>query len=428
MHESFSVYMGEDKKSLIALGSISLLLGITFNYLFFEELPGANIPIFILLAILGALALSRFYGKHLSTTDLVLVALSAFFASMVFIRGSELLTFFNVAGSVLLLFLATYTYTRKKLEALIPTDFLEFCLLPIKYLLSFFNTLGAFLNTLFEGVVGNSPKAKEVVRGSIIAVVLLVVFGFLFASADLVFKDLATRIFSFSFDEESVIRLIIIAIITTVFLGVFGYAFRSKAESQEVSERNRWLGGIETMVVFGAVNLLFLGFVALQFAYLFNGNALPGELTFAEYARRGFYELVLVAVLSYLLIAFAESQIKKQGALHLRSFKILSAILIAQVVIILVSAFMRLSLYEDAYGFSTIRLYSYAFMIWLGVILVFLSGYILANVRREHFTLVTFASVVVLLLSMNLLNPDAFIARENMARYAETGKIDSAHF
>ena len=187
------------------------------------------------------------------------------------------------------------------------------------------------------------------------------------------------------------------------------------------------LGSIETMIVLVSVSALFLVFILLQLAYLLGGEShlMSLGLTYAEYARKGFFELIWVAILSYALISFAEKKIiRKSDDKHLSSFKIACSVLIIEVVIILASAFFRLWLYEFAYGFSTIRLYSHALMIWLGVVFVLLALHILKAGRRTRFGLQLFISVALLLISMNFLNPDAYIASKNIERYAQTGKID----
>ena len=117
---------------------------------------------------------------------------------------------------------------------------------------------------------------------------------------------------------------------------------------------------------------MFAVFLAVQFRYFFAGSAnvhIDG-FTFAEYARRGFFELVAVALIAGVLYFSLASFTKRESAAKRRGFSILAGLLLAQVGVILVSAFQRLRLYEQAYGFTSLRLAAHVFMVFLGVLLL----------------------------------------------------------
>jgi hypothetical protein len=135
----------------------------------------------------------------------------------------------------------------------------------------------------------------------------------------------------------------------------------------------------------------------------------------------------MASILAYMIISVAERQVVKAAVGHVNAFKILSTVLVLEVVAILVSAWSRLSLYEHAYGFTNIRLYSHALMVWIGVALVLLTVHIFTSGTRQTFARYTFGSIVLLLLVMNVLNPEAFIAKKNLERYQQTGKLDTLY-
>jgi hypothetical protein len=89
------------------------------------------------------------------------------------------------------------------------------------------------------------------------------------------------------------------------------------------------------------------------------------------------------------------------------------------------SAFMRLRLYELEYGFTTLRLYSHLFIIWLAVIFVLLLYTIHVNRSESRFAQLFLSSVAIFLVFVNLLNPDAFIAQQNIKQYATTRRLDT---
>ncbi len=131
-----------------------------------------------------------------------------------------------------------------------------------------------------------------------------------------------------------------------------------------------------------------------------------------------------MAVISLFLLLTTEKYVIKKETEHTLGFKILSTALIIQVVLIIASAFTRLSLYEEAYGFTTLRLYSHTFIILLAIIFCLLLYKIHKDKRENTFAFRVFLSVVLFIAVMNFLNPEAFIARRNIERFASTGKLD----
>ncbi len=419
----------KETKNLFLLGGMAILLGIIHNILFFNEGMGINFTILVLLSLAAGWYIDQKSGKKLQKQSVIIIILTLFFASMVFVRSSELLTVFNILGTLLLMLILVDLQIGKKLKEYLPGDFIKVAFLPFQFL----PTLGGTMSEFFAlRKLGNhNPKTREIIRGTVMAVAALAIFTILFASADLVFRKLVDQLFSFSFEPDFVPRLIVFIIVSAFFIGAFGYLSKKASQNtaSNAEKKPRSLGALETTILLVSINILFVIFIGLQLTYLFGGNAhiIAQGLTYAEYARKGFYELIVVAILSFLIISFAERQVVKKEDSHLKSFKVLSTLLIVQVIAILVSAYARLSLYEQAYGFSTIRLYSYALMIWIAVVLILLALHIITHGSRAKFALRVFASVVILLVSMNLINPDAFIAKRNIERYKVTGKVDTAY-
>ena len=92
----------------------------------------------------------------------------------------------------------------------------------------------------------------------------------------------------------------------------------------------------------------------------------------------------------------------------------------ALVIIILISSFQRLYLYEAAYGFTRSRAYAHVFIIWLGILL--LTVVVLEVLNRQR-ALATAALIILMgfTVSLNFLNVDAFIAHQNI-HFAVNGK------
>ncbi len=289
-----------------------------------------------------------------------------------------------------------------------------------------------------EGGTGKSTLRGllPVLRGLLLALPVVAVLAALLASADLVFADQISgflKNFNLERIPEYLFRFFYILVLAYVFAGYYAQAVlptrwgSSKPEDLQAGDDaqaapstfsiKRFMGSTEAFVVLISVNLLFAFFVAIQFRYLFGGraNITAAGYTFSEYARRGFFELVWVAVISLLLFLVLNTITRRDTPRQGRAFSGLSVLLVALVLVILVSAFLRLLLYEDAYGFTSLRTYTHIFIPWLGFVL--LATIVLEILHREkHFGALLLLASFGFALTFGLFNIDQFIVRQNVAR------------
>jgi hypothetical protein len=278
-------------------------------------------------------------------------------------------------------------------------------------------------------------NAAPVVRGVLIALPVVAVLALLLSSADLVFADRMKALLGV-FDLEKlpqyIFRLIYILILTFVFTGVYLQALSPVNEPARPDSNQSvvrpFLGWTETIIVLGAVVLLFAFFVALQFQYLFGGqaNISAAGYTYSEYARRGFSELVAVAVLSLLLTLTLGTVSRRETRLQRTTFTILNGTLLALVLVILASALQRLLLYEQAYGFTRLRTYTLTFIPWLALLLLAAIGLEAAH-RSGRFGLALLIAIAGFTLTVGVINVDGFIARQNIERGLRGEEFDRAY-
>jgi hypothetical protein len=174
---------------------------------------------------------------------------------------------------------------------------------------------------------------------------------------------------------------------------------------------------IEAGVVFGLVNALFLMFVGVQFRYLFGGAdrvESSSSLTYAEYARRGFFELVAVAALVVLFLLFTHWLLPRGCPRLHRFYAALAAVLVALAFVVMASALQRMRLYQETFGLTELRLYTTAFMAWLFAVFAWLALTVLRG-RRDRFTFGIFIAGLAVVVGLNGLNPDSLIVRRNAA-------------
>ncbi|MCJ7694484.1 MAG: DUF4173 domain-containing protein [Anaerolineaceae bacterium] len=281
----------------------------------------------------------------------------------------------------------------------------------------------------------SARKVTPFLRGILIALPLLLILGALLAQADLIFSDKNSNIIDWLKIEDFgsfVFRVFYISILAYALTGAFVYVFTQSVEKHPNNTNTAlfkpFLGKVEALIVLISVNLLFAAFLIIQFRYFFGGNANINfeGFTYAEYARRGFFELIAVAIIS-LLIFFALSHITKRAKKSEKlTFSILGAILILQVGVMLLSAFYRLSLYEAAYGFTQERTVAHIFMIWLAVLLL---GTLLLEVfnKLQRIALALFLVIFGFTITLNLVNVDRFIARQNIAHAVAGNELDGSY-
>lgn len=414
---------------LLSIVAISFVLGLIFDYFFYKSLLGISVLIYVSFVLIGLLIISIIFKKRLNKSIISLVTPLLFFSAMVFIRSSVLLTFLNIVISIFLLLMIANLDIGQKIKNYIIVNYLKILIVPFLF-------IGEFIIYLFDaiklwGIVKKQKLLHRIIRGLLITIPILTVFILLFYSADLVFRKYISNIINIKL--ETILRLIIVIFITSIFIGAYAYIFRrSNRLLQNIKldilsiKKPFSFGIIETSILLGSINLLFLIFIFVQLMYLFGGEktiAFHGY-TYSQYARRGFFELIAVAVISFFIILLTEKFIFRKKTGHTIQFKILSGLLIVLVILIMVSAFKRLLLYENAYGFTVLRLYSHLFIIWLAVIFILLLYKIFINRRENIFVLCTFVSIIIFLVFINLANPDAFIANQNIKHYYKTGKLD----
>lgn len=273
---------------------------------------------------------------------------------------------------------------------------------------------------------GNSVAATA--RGVLIAAPLLVVFGVLFASADAVFSHFAEK--AFSFDLGALCSNIIVF---TVCLWISGGFLRRIFLAQEDTETIKAppkvfkIGITEIAIVLSTLNALFLAFVAIQVRYLFGGHSLvqrTAHLSYAEYARQGFFELVTVALLGLVVLVAGHSVLRRENVRDWRWFASLAFALVSLILVVMASALTRMQMYVEVYGITRDRLYATAVLAWVSLIILW---FCVTTLRRhpERFAAGALASLMLVVLFLNVLNPDATIVRVNTSRHGRS--VDSAY-
>nr|WP_229873349.1 DUF4173 domain-containing protein [Streptomyces cirratus] len=298
--------------------------------------------------------------------------------------------------------------------------------------LGFLSTAVSGVGWAWAGVRARGGRGRErwlpVAKASVVAVGLLLVFGALFASADAAFADLLGGLAPDVSLGEGPLRILL-----------FGFgAVLALAGARTAAAPHRWdrfevaPGKARSRVEWGlpliVLNLLFAGFIAVQLAVLFGGYDKVLEstgLTYAEYARQGFWQLLWATVFVLGVIALALRWAPRGAAGDRRFVRVVLGVLCLLTLVVVASAVRRMDLYVDAYGLTRLRLSVVVVELWLGLVIVLLMAAGVTGGRWLARGVVGSAAVTVL--AFGLVSPDGVIAGSNVARYQREGKIDLAY-
>lgn len=290
----------------------------------------------------------------------------------------------------------------------------------------------AFFNEAFKVIFKNTSKEtleiiKRVLLGLLIGVPLLLFVTGLLMSADAVFENVILRLphlfLRLNFIEVT-FRLLFVLVVTFLFFGVFQVLQRKPDKTrldQLPIKREPGFDSITAITILILINFVYFVFVVIQFKYFFS-NGLVAGMTYADYARRGFFELVIILLINWTILIGFLKLVKEDRALPRMMLKVLHSVLIMMSAIMLASAFQRLSLYEAAYGFTLDRLLAHGFMIFLMIIF----AYTLIRVWIERISLLHFYLIIGLIFYtvLNVVNLEQIVVDQNIERYEDTGKID----
>jgi len=254
----------------------------------------------------------------------------------------------------------------------------------------------------------------------------VVVFGLLFASADAIFAEWADAVVPDLQLDSFVLRAFItVAVAGVVLAGTYLALNPPSVEPQAgparpVAHRYEWLAP----VLF--VDGVFLVFLAAQATVIFGGHDYLERttgLTYAEYVHQGFGQLTLATALTLLVVWAAARKAPRTTAADLAWLRGSLGLLCLLTLVVVASALYRMHVYQEAYGFTRLRLLVDVFEGWLGLLVlgVMAAGLTLRAAWLPRAALLSGAGLLLLLAAVN---PDAWIAQHNLDRYHDTGKVD----
>jgi hypothetical protein len=418
MPASLSTHARFARRALVGAG----LLGILADPLLRNEPWGLGLLVWMLAFASVLILLTRQAARPLSMESRIWLAVAVLFSAGLSWHDAELLLVFNVLamlGALTLLALSMSGIPVVSLASARVRDLVQ---------AAFGTGLGvaggvvplllrdAELHSGFNP--SRAGRIRRTAKALVITVPILLVFTFLFAQADPVFGSFVTLPV---LDYEVALSHVVIA---GFFAWVVAGWMRRALVRQPATAGTATipfpltLSTTDVTIALGALNVLFATFVLVQLGWLFGGEELvlrTTGLTYAEYARRGFFELMGVAALLLPVLLGAHALIPESDGRTLRIYRALALLLVMLLGAIMFSAGARMWLYVRYYGISADRLYATAFMIWLAIVFEWLALTVL-RFRPRTFAAGGVISALLVLGTLNVVNPDALVARSNLAR------------
>ena len=362
------------------------------------------------------------FGRIERLEPKILLAAAAVFAGAFALRASPWLLWPDLIAALFLVGAAASLAAR---GSLFDVGAAEVIARALHGLVHLFGGIG-FIGTPVVAVRGRVASVIPVARGVLIAVPIAAVLAVLLASADPVFASF----FNLNIDIGSLILDVIYVTIGSLVTAGLLRLVASEAVSR-VDGPSWRLGATEALVVLVILDAVFAAFAIAQVLAATGAAAATlrnAGVTYSDYARSGFFQLLWVSGITLVvLILFSRISAFKERRSRL-AFLVLAESAIALTLLIDIVAFRRLSLYEEAYGFTMLRLYSHVFAVWVGFVFLLLAADFVGLWRsRRWFIGATATSGFILLLGLNVANPEAIVVAFNTNHAQTAHKIDSEY-
>ena len=319
------------------------------------------------------------------------------------------------------LYLLMYIFTIKPVSTITDT-IIEILNLIIKPL----NNIGLFTKDGMKELPKKEKKKGkhnerniEILKSLLIVVPVVIVVLMLLSSADQIFGQLFDKLFSFKFSwdfmDELVTRLILFVMLFFYLGSTLHFLKNEYLKEKRVKKESKEHKPLTMNMLLTALNIIYLVFDIIQINSLLLHRVSTG-FNYAEYARSGFFQLMIISIINISIILLSKKSKETNFV------KIMSIVLVLLTYVIIVSSYFRMSLYEQAYGYTVLRLWVYIILITEGILLLPTIVYILnKNINILGLYLVIGISAYTL---NNCVSLDRIIAENNIERYERTGKID----
>lgn len=410
-----------------------LLLAIWNVILFYGNSWGISVLLFIIPLLVYLYFLMK-DNKLINNKKGLLLMIPIILLSLTYFifnnEGFKIFNFIVIIGLIALMYAITIKNTFKFLKLV--ENFFSSLFEPIVYLDKFFYSIFPKKEKRINKLK-LSDKTKRILISILIALPVIIIVLALLSSADMIFGKIFDKFFSlFTFNINfkidslgDIIGRIIRFFIVFCLLGSSMVYLKEKYylnDKEEIIKEEKNKDLLSLKILFISLNIIYIIFDFIQIKSLMLHSISMSGITYAEYARQGFFQLMVVSLINLSIILISKRFENKNNKKEFNLIKIMSVIMLLLTIVIVVSSFLRMNLYEQAYGYTTLRLLVYIALITEFILMIPTLLYIFNskyNIVKSYMII-----IIIVYVLTNYMNIDYMIARRNIDRYYETKKID----
>ena len=299
---------------------------------------------------------------------------------------------------------------------------------PLSIIVSVFGNIPAICKAFFAKSKSKSKNTSRILIGVACSIPVLFIVVPLLLKSDEAFSSLLSGFFK---DFFKVFAKAFLGTYVAAFLIIFAFSLKYDSKSSESLAVGAKINPVTVSAFLCMISSVYAVYLFSQLAYFFSAfsSILPKgyKFTYAEYARRGFFELCIIALIDLLVIYAAILLSKKQDGKVPLAVKLPSAFMVIFTFVIIFTALSKMVMYIGAYGFTVLRVLTSAFMVWMFILFVAILIRLFVKRLDVLTTGLVFALIIVTVLGLGNMN--GRIAEYNYNGY-KSGKlkVDVAHF
>lgn len=281
--------------------------------------------------------------------------------------------------------------------------------------------MGVAVKSLFTGGGGDKKAIGKAIIGMLCAIPVLIIVVPLLISSDDAFRGMMSSISGNTF---TTVLKAIFGIVLSLFVVSYGFSLKTGRIAKAKEGKFSGIENVYIISFLSAIGVCYLLYLFSQLAYFFSAfkGFLPDEdITYAQYARKGFFEMCVIAVINLCLVFLSMLLAKKQNGKVCTGLKAIATFISAFTLIIIATAISKMVLYISEYGMTVLRVTTSAFMLFLAV--VFISVILRIYITKINIVKTALLSAGLIVLILGTVNVNVACAKYNYEAY-KSRKLD----
>ena len=413
------------KKEVITMNNylILLLICIYNSILIYGKSLGINVILFIIPLLIFIICIYK-EKKLIKNKYGLLFSIPITLLSLTYLIYDNIFFKLTNVPVIIVLFLLMHIFTIKPEYNLM--NLLNNAIVLIIQPLTF---IGDSFKEIKNGILPKEKgqkKSKINIKPFLIIIPVVLIVLYLLSSADSIFGSVFTNIFKVlgrikisDAIVEIIGRIILIILLFSYIAGTLYYLTKKYSKEDNTVLDNKIKIEDKTIkTLLTILNVIYIIFDIIQITALIF-KKIPANMTYANYARQGFFQLMLVSIINLSIILIAKNSDKKSSRKYIN---IMSYLMILLTLIIIISSYLRMNLYSTAYGYTLLRLLVYFTLITEVILLIPTIAYINnPNIKIIKYYMIIIVTIYTLI---NFTNMDVLIAKKNIELYKENDRID----